>query len=189
MRVTGALLSLALAAAAPALAQSNQGQVGLDAMIAPTTSLGVAFYVTDGLSVRPWLGLGYSDYSGFYASLGTQLRYELRARNALSPYLSASAQYSHYGNTQAYSAPAGAGAVGQPLTLASDLGQIGCGVGVRYRVSDSLAFFGEGRVMYATAPMGAAQMGWTTVGVNDHTRVDAMIGLTYLLGGSRHGHP
>ncbi len=99
MRRTGVLLGLALAAASPALAQSNQGAFGLDAFVAPTTGLGFSYYITDGLSLRPWLGLGYSDYSGFYANVGAQLRYEFRADSRLSPYLSATAQYSHYGNS------------------------------------------------------------------------------------------
>ena len=46
-------------------------------MVAPTTGLGFAYYVTDGLSLRPWVGLGYSDYSGVYANVGAQLRWEI----------------------------------------------------------------------------------------------------------------
>jgi len=148
MRRTIVFLGLAAAAASPVLAQSNRGAFGLDAMVAPTTSLGFAYYVTDGLSLRPWLGLGYSDYSGFYANVGAQLRYEFTAQSRLSPYLSATAQYSHYGNS-------GVGATAyQPLVLESDFGQLGAGAGLRYRLSGSLALFTEGRVMYATSPMG-----------------------------------
>ena len=45
-------------------------------MVAPPSGLGFAYYVTDGLSLRPWLGLGYSDYNGFFASAGAQLRFK-----------------------------------------------------------------------------------------------------------------
>jgi hypothetical protein len=34
--------------------------------------------------------------------------------------------------------------------------------------------------MYATSPMGAYGTGWSTVGINDQTRVDVVLGLTYL---------
>ena len=180
MRRTIVLLGLALAAASPALAQSNQGAFGLDAMVAPTTSFGFAYYVTDGLSLRPWLGLGYSDYSGFFANVGAQLRYELATHNRLSPYLSATAQYSHYGNGGTAPIVTTGSAAYQTLPVQSDLGQLGAGAGLRYRVSHSLALFMEGRALYATSPMGSLGTGWSTVGINDRTRVDGVLGLTYL---------
>lgn len=180
MRRNTVLLGLALATASPALAQSNRGAFGLDAMVAPTTSFGFAYYVTDGLSLRPWLGLGYSDYSGFYANAGAQLRYELTADSRLSPYLSATAQYSHYGNSGMTPAGPTGSARYQTLAVQSDLGQLGAGAGLRYRLSHSLALFAEGRAMYATSPMGSLGTGWSTVGLNDRTRVDAVLGLTYL---------
>jgi hypothetical protein len=181
MRRTLALLGLALAAASPALAQSpsNRGAFGLDAFVAPTTGLGFSYYVTDGLSLRPWLGLGYSDYSGFYANVGAQLRYEIGADRVFAPYVSATAQYSHYGNSGVTQGGM-AGTAYQPAVLEGDLGQFGAGAGLRCRVSGSLALFTEGRVMYATSPMGAYGTGWSSIDVNDRTRVDVVLGLTYL---------
>jgi len=181
MRRTVVLFAAALAAAAPALAQSNRGRVGIDAMVAPTSSLGVAFYLTDGLSLRPWLGLGYSDYSGFFANTGAQLRYELAAASRLSPYVSATAQFSHIGNPSGASVPV-SGVVDQQLAQESNVGQFGSGLGARYRLPGNLALFGEGRVMYATSPTYGGS-GWTTVDVNDRTRVDLALGLTYVFGG------
>src|SRR5512143_616534 len=100
MRRTIVFLVLAAAAGGPVFAQHNQGAFGLDAFVAPNTGLGFSYYFTDGLSLRPFLGLGYSDYSGFYANVGAALTYEFARRDSrLSPYLSASAQYSHYGNS------------------------------------------------------------------------------------------
>jgi hypothetical protein len=188
MRRTLALLVLTLAAAGPARAQSNQGALGIDAMIAPTTSFGFAYYLTDGLSLRPWLGLGYSDYSGFYANASAQLRYEFRARERFAPYLSATAQYSHYGNSSsvAYRSTGGVGYPGtgggvyQATAYPSDLGQFGAGAGLRYRLSDSFALFGEGRLLYTTAPLGTSY-GWSSAAINEQTHFDAVIGLTYLL--------
>jgi hypothetical protein len=52
---------------------------------------------------------------------------------------------------------------------------------VRFRVSNSLSVFGEGRFMYTTVPMGGYGTGWSTVAINDQTRFDAVLGLTYLL--------
>jgi len=180
MRRTIVFLILAGAAAGPAVAQSNRGAFGLDAFVAPNTGIGFAYYITDGLSLRPWLGLGYSDYSGFYANVGAQLSYEFTRDGRLSPYVSASAQYSHYGNsgvTQGTSY----GTAYQPYVLDSNVGQLGAGAGLRYRVSGSLALFAEGRAMYATSPMGAYGLGWSSIEVNQRTHVDAVLGLTYFL--------
>ena len=182
MRRTIVLLGLAAATASPALAQSNRGAFGLDAFVAPTTGLGFSYYVTDGLSLRPWLGLGYSDYSGFFANLGAQLRYEFGTGD-LSPYLSAVAQYSHNGSvTRCLRDRHGLDRPpGQPtsrLALASDLGQFGAGAGLRYRVSGSVSLFGEGRVMYATSPLGTWGAGWSTIDINDRTRAEVVLGLS-----------
>jgi hypothetical protein len=181
MRRNLALLGLALATASPALAQSpsNRGAFGLDAFVAPTTGMGFSYYITDGLSLRPWLGLGYSDYSGFYANVGAQLRYEIGADRVFAPYFSATAQYSHYGNSGVTQGGM-TGTAYQPAALESDVGQLGAGAGLRFRVSDALALFTEGRVMYATSPMGAYGTGWSSIDVNDQTRVDVVLGLTYL---------
>jgi hypothetical protein len=180
MRRTVVFLVLAAALGGPALAQSNQGAFGLDAFVAPNTGVGFSYYLTDGLSLRPWVGLGYSDYSGFYANVGAQLSYELRTSGRLSPYLSATAQYSHYGNTGVAQGGT-AGTAYQPYVVDSNVGQLGAGAGLRYRISGSLALFGEGRVMYASSPMGSYGYGWSSVQVNDRTRFDAVLGLTYFV--------
>jgi hypothetical protein len=180
MRRTLVLFGLALAAAGPALAQSNRGALGLDARFAPTTSLGVSYYVTDGLSLRPWLGLGYSEFSGFYASVGGQLRYELRAQPRLSPYVSAIALYSHFGNDGSTPTLVVRNAASQPLVLANDLGQFGAGVGLRLRLTRNVALFAEGSALRTTSAMGSLGTGWSTIGINDRTRVDVILGLTYL---------
>ena len=186
MRRTVVLLGLATAIASPAFAQSNRGTFGLDGFVAPTTGLGFSYYVTDGLSLRPWLGLGYSDYSGFYANVGAELRYEFGTGD-LSPYLSGVAVYSHNGSVttgDAYGTGSGSyrppGATYDPTAVANDLGQFGAGAGLRYRISSSLALFGEGRLMYATSPLGTWGTGWTTIQIDDRTRAEVVLGLSYL---------
>jgi hypothetical protein len=181
------LLGLALALASPALAQANRGSFGLDAMVAPTTGLGFAYYVTDGLSLRPWLGLGYSDYSGVYANVGVQLRWEISAQSQWSPYVSGTALYSHNGVVSVIPASStgtpgrpNTGSGYQPLSVQSNAGQFGLGAGLRRRVSQSLALFAEGRVMYTTYPLGTAGTGWSTTRISDNSRAEAVLGLTYL---------
>jgi hypothetical protein len=174
------VVAVAVATAGPCLAQSNRGAFGLDAFVAPTTGVGFSYYVTDGLSLRPWLGLGYSDYSGFYANLGAQLSYDLARSSRLSPYLSATAQYSHYGNSGVDQGGA-PGTAYQPYVFDSDVAQLGAGAGLRFWLSESLALFGEGRAVYASSPVGTYGYGWSSIGVNDRTRVDVVLGLTYFV--------
>jgi hypothetical protein len=177
---SGIVLLFVLASAGPALAQSNQGTFGLDAMVAPTTGVGFAYYVSDGLSLRPWLGLGYSDYGGFFANVGAQLRFETAAAAKVSPYLSATAQYTHQG-TVPVTASGPSGSAGTPvLAFQADAGLFGAGAGLRFRAGRDVALFAEGRVMHATAPLGPYGSGWSTVGINDQTRFDFVLGLTYL---------
>jgi hypothetical protein len=187
MRRNGVLLGVLLAVAGPALAQSNQGSFGLDAMVAPTTGVGFAYYVTDGLSLRPWLGLGYSDLGGVYANVGAQLRWEITPAGRWSPYVEGSALYSHNGAV-AMTPANPTGSTGRPtsasgyqqFSVQSDSGQFGVGAGLRRRVSRSLALFAEGRLMYTTYPMGTMGTGWATTQVNDNTRAEAVLGLTYI---------
>ena len=187
MRRTFVLIGLALASASPALAQANRGSFGLDAMVAPTTGLGFAYYVTEGLSLRPWVGLGYSDYSGVFANVGTQLRWEIAADKGWSPYVSATALYSHNGavsvateNPTRTTGRPDPGSGYQPYSVQSNAGQFGVGAGLRRRMSRSLALFAEGRVMYTTYPMGTAGTGWASTQINENSRAEAVVGLTYL---------
>jgi hypothetical protein len=172
------LASLTLALAAHALAQSNRGAFALDAMVAPTTGLGFAYYVTDGLSIRPWVGLGYSDYSGFHADLGGQVRYEFGRGWTLSPYLSASAQYS-YSDTTPVEGPTPQGS--RPYVVESSGGTFGTGAGLRYRLGESFSLFTEGRLIYATYPLADTRGGWSSFEMGDKTRGEVVFGLTYLL--------
>lgn len=183
MRRVATVLAIAVAAASPAFAQSgpsNRGAFAVDAMIAPTTGLGFAYYVTDGLSLRPWLGLGYSDYQGFFANVGAQLRYEVGSSWTVSPYLSASAQYSH-SDAAAIAEPGRPGSPGNTqIALQGNGGQFGAGAGLRFRVASSLSLFAEGRMLHATYPITDFKRGWSTFDVNDRTRGEVVLGASYL---------
>ena len=156
MRRAATAFAITLALAETAFAQipgsrpSNQGSFAIDAMVAPTTGFGFGYYVTDGLSLRPWLGLGYSDYGGFFANVGAQLQYEF-GRGPVSPYLSGSAMYSHGGSGTYYAQPGRPGdPTAQPVGYSSRRGEFGAGAGVRFRVARSFSFFAEGRAIYTT---------------------------------------
>ena len=180
MRRTALALGLTLALAGPCLAQSNQGAFAVDAMIAPTTGLGFAYYVTDGLSLRPWLGLGYSDYQGFFANVGAQLRYEVGSGWAVSPYMSGFAQYSH-SEASAVATPSRYGSAnGSEIAVQGSGGQFGAGAGLRFRVASSLSLFAEGRVLHATYPIEDLRRGWSTFDINDRTRGEVVLGVSYL---------
>jgi hypothetical protein len=167
-------------ASLPAAAQSSsaRGSFAVDATIAPTTGLGFGYYFTDGLSLRPWLGLGYSDYQGFFANVGAQLRYEFATGSTVSPYLSASAQYSH-SDADAIAEPR-PGQPGQQVAVQGNGGQFGAGAGLRFRVAESLSLFAEGRVLYATYPIGELKRGWSAFDISDQTRGEVVLGVSYL---------
>jgi hypothetical protein len=183
VRRAATVIAIAVAAASPAFAQSgpsNRGAFAVDAMIAPTSGLGFAYYVTDGLSLRPWLGLGYSGSQGFFAHVGAQLRYEVASGWTVSPYLSASAQYSH-SEAAAIVAPGRYGSRGgSELAFQGSGGQFGAGAGLRFRVASSLSLFAEGRVLHATYPIGELKRGWSTFDINDRTRGEVVLGASYL---------
>lgn len=183
MRRAATAVAIAMVAASPASAQSgpsNRGAFAVDAMVAPTTGLGFAYYVTDGLSLRPWLGLGYSGYQGFFANVGAQFRYEVASGWTVSPYLSASAQYSH-SDGAAIVEPGRPGSAGNTqLTVQGSGGQFGAGAGLRFRVASSLSLFTEGRVLHATYPIGGLKRGWSTFDINDRTRGEVVLGVSYL---------
>jgi hypothetical protein len=179
---TAFAITLAVAGTAsaqvPGSPSSNRGAFALDAMVAPTTGFGFGYYVTDGLSLRPWLGIGYDGY-GFYANLGAQLRYEFGAGSTVAPFLSASALYSH--TPSAAIAEPGTGGAGRQVVYQGDGAQFGVGAGLRFQLSRSFSLFSEGRVLYATYPTSALEQGWSSFDMGDRTRGELVFGLTYLM--------
>lgn len=184
MRRALSVVLLSLAAAGPTAAQSgppsNKGVFAVDAMIAPSARLGLAYYVTDGLSLRPWLGLGYSGTQGFFANIGAQLRYEFGSGWTVSPYLSASAQYS-YTESASIVTPARYQAQDRgDLFVQGSGGQLGAGAGLRFRVASELSLFAEGRVLHASYPVESLRRGWSSFDLNERTRGEVVLGVSYL---------
>jgi len=179
MRRAASLVVIVLGAASPALAQSNRGAFGIDAMFAPTSGLGFAYYVTDRLSIRPWLGVGYSSYQGFFANVGGQVRYEFGSGWTVSPYVSASAQYSH-SDAAAIAEPAPGARGGTQVVTQGNGAQFGTGAGLRLRVSNDMSLFAEGRVVYATYPTSEIKRGWSTFDISDRARGEVVLGFSYL---------
>jgi hypothetical protein len=73
-----------------------------------------------------------------------------------------------------------AGGYATPV-IQNSLGLFGGGAGLRYRAMDRLAVFAEGRVLRSTSPGFFGSPGWGTIGVNDRTHADFVLGVTYLL--------
>jgi hypothetical protein len=175
-----AVASTASAQMGPGSGPSNQGSFAIDAMVAPTTGFGFGYYLTDGLSLRPWLGLGYSG-SGFFANVGAQLQYEFGTNWKVSPYVSASGQYSHSPAAGYLQTTRSGSPTGQLIGYQADGGQAGAGAGLRYRVARSFSLFAEGRVLYTTYATGTyGQQGWGSFNMGDHTRGEFVLGLSYL---------
>jgi hypothetical protein len=179
---TAVAITLAVAGTAsaqiPGTPESRSGALAIDTMVAPTMGFGLGYYVTDGLSLRPWVGLGYSSY-GFYANLGAQVRYEFGAGSTVAPFLSASALYSH--TPSAAIAEPGTGGASRQVVYQGDGAQFGAGAGLRFQLSRSFSLFGEGRVLYATYPISALEQGWSSFDMGDRTRGELVFGLTYLM--------
>ena len=56
----------------------ERGSLTLDAMTTPGRHIGFAYYVTDRLSVRPSLGVGYSAQYGTEINLGARTALTVR---------------------------------------------------------------------------------------------------------------
>ena len=87
-----AAMAVVLGSALPAAAQ-QRGAFALDAMTTPGRHFGAGYYITEGLSLRPSLGFGWSGGYGTIFNLGADLRYEFLTANRFSPYLAGSYNY------------------------------------------------------------------------------------------------
>lgn len=126
--------------AAPAAAQQQRGAFALDAMTTPGRHFGAGYYVTDGLSLRPSLGFGYSQGYGTAFNLGTDIRYEFLTGHRISPYLAGSWNFLR----SPYLTESVGGVVrNDPSSIA----RWGGGGGLRGRINDRFSVFADGRVM------------------------------------------
>ncbi len=140
MRLFATSLAL-LSLSATAMAQ-GRGSLTLDAMTTPGRHFGFAYYITDRLSLRPSLGVGYSAQYGTEINLGSDVRFELRPGGRVSPYLTGSFNYLRSPALVQYDAS------GLPqLSADPNVARYGAGLGFRTQLKYRLALIGEGRVM------------------------------------------
>lgn len=164
---------LALGMSASAFAQ-QRGTIALDAMTTPGRHFGLGFYITDRLSLRPSLGIGYAGSSGTYVNAGADLRYDITRHGDWSLYATTSAFYQN-GGRSLY------GPSGSQSVLVDPAGlQYGGGLGLRRRITDRLAVMLDGRYVHTpsydpgTSPFG-------TFRLNDQNRIVGALGLTFNL--------
>ena len=170
MRLALATLAL-LVVSAPARAQ-EQGSFVLDAMTTPGRHFGVGYYVTDGLSIRPSLGLGYSQGYGTSFNLGVDLRWEVMPEHRVSPYATGGINYFREPYLQQVDA------TGAPLTTASqDVTRYGAGLGVRAHLKYNLSLVAEGVVMNSALHDVPGSYGLQTLQSGAH--FEGAIGVSY----------
>jgi len=128
-----------LGAALPAAAQ-QRGSFALDAMTTPGRHFGAGYYVTDGLSLRPSLGLGFTQGAGTTFNLGADVRYEFLTGSRISPYLGGSYNYLR----SPYLTESVGGVVRNDP---SNIARWGGGGGLRGRINDRFSAFADARVM------------------------------------------
>jgi hypothetical protein len=170
MRLAVPTLAL-LALSAPAMAQ-DRGSFVLDAMTTPGRHFGAGYYVTDGLSIRPSLGLGYSEGYGTSFNLGMDLRWEVMPERRVSPYATGGVNYFREPYLQQVDA------TGAPLANASqDLMRYGAGLGLRARLKYNISLVAEGVVMNSAIHEVPGSYGFQTLQPGAH--FEGAVGLSY----------
>lgn len=164
---------LAFVGLAASVTAQERGSFVLDAMTTPGRHVGVGFYVTDGLSLRPSLGFGYSGQYGTTFNLGADLRWEVRAGNRVSPYLTAGFNYLRSPFATPYD-------TGGSLTPNSNVARYGAGLGLRSRVKYGLSAVAEGRVMNSELRSGFGGSFYGQQSVRPGAHFEGILGLSYV---------
>jgi hypothetical protein len=171
MRLAVPTLAL-LVLSVPAMAQ-DRGSFVLDAMTTPGRHFGLGYYLTDGLSVRPSLGVGYSDLYGTSFDLGVDLRWEMAPGHRVSPYATGGINYFREPYLQQIDA------TGSPLTTASqDMTRYGAGLGVRARLKYNISLVAEGLVMNSALHDVPGSFGLQTLQSGAH--FEGALGVSYV---------
>jgi hypothetical protein len=132
---------------------------------------GFGYYITDGLSIRPSLGVSFSSQFGTELNLGTDLRYEMLPGSRLSPYATAGFSYMRSPYLVQYDSS------GSPLPGAgSNVARYGAGAGLRARLKYHLSMVGEGRVMNSELRDVPGTYGQT---VRNGAHFEAALGVSY----------
>jgi opacity protein-like surface antigen len=161
---------LALVGLSASVTAQEKGSVVLDAMTTPGRHVGVGFYITDGLSLRPSLGFGYDGQFGTTFNLGADLRWEVRAGNRVSPYLTAGFNYVRSPYVVQYDS-------GGSPTFDSNVARYGAGLGLRTRIKYGLSAVAEGRVM--NSELRSLSGSYGQQGVQSGAHFQGILGLSY----------
>jgi hypothetical protein len=174
------LVILAVLGSSSAFAQ--QGSIALDAMTTPGRHFGLGFYVTDHLSLRPSLGIGYSSYSGTFVNAGADVRYEFTPDKDWSAYAMASGYYQSGGAVYAPSVAGYPGAnPGSGAVVANQSNfQYGGGVGVRRRIHEKFAAMADCRYLYASNLYGTSSS-FGQYRIDDQSQIVASLGVSFYL--------
>jgi hypothetical protein len=162
---------LAFLALSASVTAQERGSVVLDAMTTPGRHFGVGYYITDGLSLRPSLGFGYSGQYGTTFNLGADVRWELRSGYRVSPYLTAGFNYLRSPYVVQYDS-------GGSPTTDSNLARYGAGLGLRTRIKYGLSVVGEGRVM--NSELRDASGGYGQQSLRSGAHFEGILGLSYV---------
>jgi hypothetical protein len=170
MRLLVASLAL-LGLSSGAMAQ-DRGSLAFDLMTTPGRHVGFGYYITDGLSLRPSLGIAFSSQFGTEFNLGADLRYEFLQTSRLSPYATAGFNYQRSPYIVQYDSS------GSLLPDAgSNIARYGAGVGLRARLKYHLSVVGEGRVM--NSELRDVPGGYGQQAVRDGAHFEAAVGVSY----------
>ena len=168
------MLVLGMVFSLPAFAK-HRGTIALDAMTTPGRHFGIGYYVSDHLSVRPSLGLGYSGQTGMFVDAGADLRFELQPENTWTLYTTGTAYY-RSGRT-ALNGPAGA----QAISADQQGAHYGAGAGLRRRVNDRLMLFLDGRYVRAARASVGTQSSFGQFRIDPQNQMIASLGLSFAL--------
>ncbi|HET9317624.1 MAG TPA: hypothetical protein VFQ51_18670 [Vicinamibacteria bacterium] len=170
---TLAAMAFVLGFALPAAAQ-QKGSFALDAMTTPGRHFGAGYYITDGLSLRPSLGFGWSQGYGSIFNLGADVRYEFLTAKRLSPYLAGSYNYMR--------SPYLTDSIGAVVANeSSNVSRWGGGGGLRARINDRFSVFADGRVMNSQVSTGPGTALGPQQVVDYGAHFEGALGLTFFL--------
>ncbi len=157
----------------------QKGTIALDVMTTPGRHFGLGFYVTDHLSLRPTLGIGYSDYSGVFVNAGADLRYDFSPDRDWSLYALGSLYYQ--GGQDAYSPTRSGQGYDSNLSYTSYDGvYYGAGLGVRRRVGERFAVMLDGRYFH-TAASQTSSSSFGQFRIDGQDSIVASLGLSFYL--------
>jgi hypothetical protein len=159
-----------------AVPTGQKGTISIDAMTTPGRHFGMGFYVTNHLSIRPTLGIGYSDFTGVTMNVGTDLRYDFTPDRDWSVYAMGSVFYQGGQDAAYVTRP---GYPGSTIASGYDGLYYGAGVGVRRRIRDRFAVMLDGRYLHTANTVSGSSFG--QYNIDGQNSVVAALGVSFYL--------